>query len=151
MTPTLSGRLQTRLFNVLVVGGIWTLLIAPLLPGLSGVGYLDRVWNAYQVIVWVAFVGLIWELGYHGLQQFRWEKDWPILYALLVGIPEGLLAWFITGSRFLGLTTGGGIPGSAFFVHFATTWVVTWLWIIGPHRTIFLNWRFSGGEFITRF
>ena len=27
---------------------------------------------------------------YHLLQQFRWEKDWPTLFALLVGVPEGL-------------------------------------------------------------
>ena len=35
MLPTLSGRLQTRVFAVLVFGGLWTLLITPLLPGLT--------------------------------------------------------------------------------------------------------------------
>ena len=32
MLPTLNGRIQTRIFLLLVVGGIWTLLITPMLP-----------------------------------------------------------------------------------------------------------------------
>ena len=32
MLPTLNGRIQTRVFLLLVVGGIWTLLLTPVLP-----------------------------------------------------------------------------------------------------------------------
>ena len=32
MLPTLNGRIQTRIFLLLVVGGIWTLLLTPMLP-----------------------------------------------------------------------------------------------------------------------
>ena len=32
MLPTLNGRIQTRVFVALVVGGLWTLLITPVLP-----------------------------------------------------------------------------------------------------------------------
>ena len=33
MTPTLIGRIQTRLFLVATVGVLWTLLLGPLLSG----------------------------------------------------------------------------------------------------------------------
>ena len=32
MLPTLSGRIQTRIFLLVVVGGLWTLIITPVLP-----------------------------------------------------------------------------------------------------------------------
>ena len=32
MLPTLSGRIQTRIFLLAVVGSIWTLIITPVLP-----------------------------------------------------------------------------------------------------------------------
>ncbi len=31
---------------------------------------------------------------YHLGQQFRWEKDWPILFGLLTSIPEALVLKF---------------------------------------------------------
>ena len=31
-----------------------------------------------------------WEFLYHGLQQFRWEKDWPTLFGLSAGHPRRL-------------------------------------------------------------
>lgn len=148
MTPTLFGRIQTRLFIVLVIGSLWTLFVVPFLPGTGGLGYLDVLARAEVVLLWVAGVGIIWELLYHLLQQFRWEKDWPILFAFLVGIPEGLLAWFLVNPAQLGLTPGGGVATSTFLVHFTTTWVVTWLWVVGPHRMVFIRWRFEGGRLV---
>ena len=32
---------------------------------------------------------LFWDPLYHVLMQFRWEKDWPIMFGLLVGSPRG--------------------------------------------------------------
>jgi hypothetical protein len=32
MVPTLYGRIQTRIVLLAVVGGLWTLIITPLLP-----------------------------------------------------------------------------------------------------------------------
>lgn len=146
MTPTLGGRLQTRLFLLLVVGTVWTLVIGPFLPNPAGLSLGDLYSNALQVILWTAGVGLLWEFVYHGLQQFRWEKDWPILFALLNGFNEGLVVWLLVGPA--GLVTAGGIPGSTFLVHFATTWIVTWLWVVGPHRMVFIRWRFEGGRLL---
>lgn len=142
MTPTLSGRIQTRLFLLTTVGGIWTLLVTPLLPG------VDRLSVAYQVtflaLAIVAIVGIGWELLYHLLQQFRWEKDWPTLFSLVTGIPEGLVTWLILRQ----LVETGLVTGAQFTIHFTTTWVLVWLVANGPMRIVALRWRFQGGRLV---
>lgn len=35
MVTTLGGRIQTRIAVLAVIGGLWTLFITPLLPGLG--------------------------------------------------------------------------------------------------------------------
>lgn len=144
MTPTLAGRLQTRVFLLAVVGSLWTLLIGPLLPRPDGATLGDVYVAAFRVLAVVLVVGLAWELLYHGLQQFRWEKDWPTLFGLLTGVPEGLLAWFLI-SRF---DLAPGLTVAAFAIHFTTTWVVTWLFANGPMRLFFIRWRFTGGRVV---
>jgi hypothetical protein len=155
VTPTLFGRIQTKLFLLFVIGVLWTLVITPVLvPLVGGTGadmaptYPTVLWNALQVLGWTALLGIVWELIWHAFQQFRWEKDWPILFGLLQFVPEGILVWFVVNPRWLGLTTDGGVPTSAFLVHFITTVIVTWVWINGPHRIFFIRWRFEGGRFV---
>ncbi|HUG86149.1 MAG TPA: hypothetical protein VMM13_16415 [Euzebya sp.] len=155
MTPTLFGRIQTKLFLLLVIAPLWTLIITvALVPLVSGTdaemqaSYLTVLWNAIQVLFWVAAVGILWEFLWHALQQLRWEKDWPLLFGLLQFIPEGVLVFFLVNPNFLGLTTGGGVPTAAFLVHFITTVWVTFLYINGPHRIFFIKWRFEGGRFV---
>ncbi|MEA2685734.1 MAG: hypothetical protein QOE93_929 [Actinomycetota bacterium] len=144
MTPVLMGRWQTRLFLLLVIGGLWTLIIAPFLPGPGESG--DKYQAAFSVLAVVFVVGILWDILWFGLQQFRWEKDWPIMFALLVGIPEGVVAWLVMDS---GSVPGDpAITGGAFLVHFATVWILTWLFAIGPMRVPFLRWRFSGGRLV---
>lgn len=147
MTPTLFGRIQTKLFLLLIIAPIWTLVLTPFL-GSMGAGFLDVYWNAIQVLLWVAGIGILWELLWHALQQLRWEKDWPILFALLQYIPEGIVVFFVVNPSFLGLTTGGGVPTGAFLLHYITTVLVTWTWVVGPHRIFFIRWRFQGGRFV---
>lgn len=155
MTPTLSGRIQSKLFLLLIIAPIWTLVITVVLvPLVRGSGaemaptYGVVLWNAIQVLLITAAVGILWELLWHALQQRRWEKDWPLLYGLLQYIPEGILVWVLVNPELLGLTTAGGVPTAAFLVHFITTVLVTFLWINGPHRIFFIRWRFEGGRFV---
>lgn len=145
MLPTLNGRIQTRIFLLAVVGSIWTLIITPVLPlGDTPLGTAYR--TTFTVLAMTAVLGIVWELIYHGIQQFRWEKDWPTLFGLLTGIPEGLLIWF--------LIAGGAIPwidslpGPAFAIDFATTWLVVWLVANGPMRVPFIHWRINGGRLV---
>ncbi|HMA45809.1 MAG TPA: hypothetical protein VKP11_01140 [Frankiaceae bacterium] len=144
MVPTLPGRWQTRVFVLAVVGSLLTLAVTPLLPGRGPLGAAYRA--TFLVLATVLVVGLGWELVYHGLQQFRWEKDWPTMFGLLTGVNEGLLVW--------ALLAAGAVPGDpkvgggAFVVDFAVVWVGTWLFVNGPMRVPFLRWRFQGGRLV---
>jgi len=137
--PTLNGRIQTRVLVLLVVGGLWTLLISPL------VGQPYAV--TFVVLLAVIVLGVGWELLYHLIQQFRWEKDWPTLFGLLTAINEGALLWL--------LISAGAVPGlprevplGAFLVQFLSTWIIVWLVVNGPMRVPFVHWRFRGGRLI---
>jgi hypothetical protein len=81
MLPTLAGRIQTRLALLAVVGGLVTAIIAPVLPIPAPLA--DRYRNAFLVLAAVAVLGVGWELAYHLLMQWRWEKDWPTLFGLV--------------------------------------------------------------------
>jgi hypothetical protein len=147
MIPTLNGRLQTRIFAILVIGGLWTLIITPILPGTSGAPLGDLYEVTFSILLTVLVLGIGWEFIYHGLQQFRWEKDWPTLFGLLTGINEGVLLWI--------LLEAGVVPNAdpspfvrTWLTHFATTWVIIWLWLNGPMKVIFLRWRVRGGRII---
>jgi hypothetical protein len=140
--PSLSGRIQTRILLLATVGVVWTLIVGPLLPAAAPLG--DVYTMALQALLLVAILGsILWEPLYHLIQQYRWEKDWPTLFALLAGIPEGLLAFFLMqGSGQM----DGGVSGPTFFWHFATVWVVVWTVASGPMRVVLIRWRFRGGR-----
>ncbi|MCP3989511.1 MAG: hypothetical protein GY724_10580 [Actinomycetia bacterium] len=142
MTLTLVGRIQTRIFLLATVGVIWTLMVVPILPR-SGTS-LGSVYGTTLLTLLVAGVaGVAWELLYHFIQQYRWEKDWPILFGLLLGIPEGVVAY--------GILRAVLDPASGpltFILHFCTTWVLVWMVAVGPFRVVLLRWRFNGGRIV---
>lgn len=139
MLPTLNGRIQTRVFLLVVVGGIWTLIIS------RPIGVPYRA--AFTVLVALTVLGVLWEFVYHFLQQFRWEKDWPTLFGLATAINEGVLLWFVLDSGYVpGLPDGVAL--GPFLWQFLTTWVLVWLTANGPMRVPFIHWRFRGGRVI---
>lgn len=144
MLPTLMGRIQTRIFVIAIIGGLWALVIGPLLPGDATV--TDKYKAMYGVLLIVGVAGIVWEFIYHGLMQFRWEKDWPTLFGLAVGVPEGVVAYCIARSGVVAWTEN--ISLDAFLCGFVTTWIVTWLWVNGPMRIFTVHWRFRGGRLI---
>jgi hypothetical protein len=143
VVPTLNGRIQTRIVLLAVVGGLITLIIEPLLPGSAPLA--DKYRNGFIVLAAVAVIGVLWELLYHFLMQWRWEKDWPTLFGLAEGIPEGALIW--------GLLVAGAMPGIVgtvsgvdFLVQFILVWLGVWVVANGPMRVPFIRWRFRGGR-----
>lgn len=145
MLPTLNGRIQTRIFLLAVVGSIWTLIITPVLPIDAPLSTAYKV--TFSVLLVTTVLGVVWELIYHGIQQFRWEKDWPTLFGLVTAVNEGFVVWL--------LVHDGSAPGlpfpvttGVFLVQFLTTWLLVWLAAIGPMRVPFVHWRFRGGRLI---
>lgn len=143
MTPTLVGRIQTRLALLAVPGAIWTLLIGLVLPrGDASLGTQYR--TLFTALFVVAAIGVVWELVYHGAQQFRWEKDWPTVFGLLTAIPEGVVVWLVLRA---------GLPwdvrpvsGVSFAVMFVTVWLLVWALANGPMKVVFIRWRYRGGR-----
>ena len=136
MLPTLMGRIQTRVFLLVVVGGIWTLILSPFLGA-----------RTFLVLITVLVLGVGWELLYHFIQQFRWEKDWPTFFGLVTAINEGLLVWLLLGAGAVPVLSSG-VPGGDFLIQFVTTWLLVWLVANGPMRVPFVHWRFRGGRLI---
>jgi hypothetical protein len=145
MVPTLWGRIQTRIALLATVGVVVTALITPILPVRGPLG--DRYRTTFLILATVAVLGVVWELAYHFLMQFRWEKDWPTLFGLATLVPEGALVWAVVASHLVpGLTAVP--PFTAFGIHFVVTWLTIWLVANGPMRVPFLHWRFHGGRLI---
>jgi hypothetical protein len=134
------GRIQTRLLLLMVVGVPWTIVVVPFLT-IFGVGVAVAYGATFTALFLTALFGaLVWEPAYHLTQQWRWEKDWPMAFGLLSGLPELIVTFFIVNALF------GGVPFFMFWVHFTSTWVLIWLVANGPMRIFFLRWRYRGGR-----
>ena len=145
MVPTLPGRIQTRIFLLATVGSVLTALVTPVLPISGPLGQAYR--TTFIILAAVLVLGIGWELVYHFLMQWRWEKDWPSMFGLLTGINEGALVWALLVAHAIpGIH--GTPPFGAFIADFATVWVGVWLWANGPMRVPFLRWRFHGGRLV---
>jgi len=140
VVPTLLGRLHTRLVLMLFPALAWTLLVSLLLPGPTGQVYKATL-TTWAIVTVVGVVG--WEPLYHGLMQFRWEKDWPAFFGLLNGINEGIVAYVLLRLIDPGIPD---VPFITFLLHFSTTWLVIWMVGNGPLRVVLPHWRFRGGN-----
>jgi len=147
MLPTLWGRIQSRIVFTLVIGGLVTLFVTPVLPLGTGIGGKYRI--AYTVLVTVTVLGVLWELLYHFLMQWRWEKDWPTLFGLLTFINEGLLVWalLLTGAV-PGIAGLSGLQSLSYWILFILVWMAVWIFANGSMRVFSIHWRFRGGRFV---
>lgn len=147
MLTTIFGRIQTRIFLLVIVGGFWTAVLTPILPGLTG-SLGSQYKTTFLILAAVTVLGVVWELVYHLLQQFRWEKDWPTLFGLLNVINEGVLVWVLLHFDLVPFVDGPNVPLSAFVILFVVVWIAQWLTANGPMRVPFIRWRFRGGRLV---
>jgi hypothetical protein len=126
------------------VGVALTAAVTPVLPVDAPLS--TRYHTTFLLLAAVAVLGVGWELIYHFLMQFRWEKDWPSLFGLITLVPEGALVWTLAELGHVPRVTAP--PLTAFTVHFVTVWLGVWLVANGPMRVPFLRWRFRGGRLI---
>jgi hypothetical protein len=142
MTYSLAGRIQTRIVLFGVIGGIWTALVTPILPTRLPLGSSYEM--SFTVLGLIIVLGVAWELAYHLLQQFRWDKDWPTGFSLLAGVPEGLVLWLLLDSG----TWLWDVPVTArgFWTLFISTWLLIWAVLSGPIRVLLVGRRWRGGR-----
>jgi hypothetical protein len=147
MLPTLWGRIQSRIVFLAVIGGLVTLLVTPLLPLGGGIATKYRI--GYTVLVTVMVLGVFWELLYHFVMQWRWEKDWPTLFGLITLVPEGLLVWaLLLAGAVPGIDGLTGTQSFSYWILFLLVWLAVWVFANGPMRVFSIHWRFRGGRFV---
>jgi hypothetical protein len=132
---------------VAFIGGPLALLLAAVLPKPTvATSYTDQLRVFAGALVLVAVIGVVWELIYHGLQQFRWEKDWPTLFGLITGVPEGIVVYLLLDG---GVPWEfGDVPVGTFSSMFIIVWLAIWLTANGPLQIVFPRWRYRGGRFL---
>ncbi|MEO7398785.1 MAG: hypothetical protein ABIW84_09495 [Ilumatobacteraceae bacterium] len=151
MIPTLSGRIQTRIWLILFIGIPWTLIITPFLSNnrdlIEGATLLDTYKTTVSVLGIVLVLAVFgWELLYHFLQQFRWEKDWPVMFSFFLVIPEAIVAKIVFNALDIGEKFNATATNATFWWHLVATWMVMWLFVLGPIKVLFIRWRFNGGR-----
>ncbi|UGT43757.1 hypothetical protein LTV02_10385 [Nocardia yamanashiensis] len=147
MTPTLNGRLQTRVLVLGVVGLLVAAVLTPLLPsGALSLGQTYRM--TLSILAAVVIAGIGWELLYHFVQQFRWEKDWPTLFGLVTIVNEGLLMGLLVYRTTVVVPRDLRPSALAFTIDFVLTWLAFWLFVNGPIRVLLPRWRFNGGRIV---
>jgi len=144
MTPTLWGRIQTRWVMIFTVGLTWLIVIGPILP-LAGPVRGVYV-TGLATLVLTAVVGTVWELAYHAIQQLRWDKDWPTILGLVLGLTEGVVVYQLLERNIP--WDIAGLEVAPFVWQFGTVWIAIWVFVNGPLRVLFPRWRFAGGRFV---
>ena len=145
MIPTLYGRIYTRIFALALIGSIAQLIFSWVLPGVSGLSPGELYKMTFAILITTIVLGVGWEFVYHGLMQFRWEKDRPTLFGLITNVNEGALVWgVIKWDLVPGVSKA--LPFSTFVVDFVNVWVLTFLWVNVPMRVPFLRWRHACGK-----
>ncbi len=142
MTPTLSGRRQTRLLLALFVG-------VPLTLPFCLVAFLTNPLSApvpYLMLAVVVVIGLILDGRYDREQARRWDHDWPVHRQVRAGVVEFLWSTLVL----FGPCGGVALLNPGFLllfpVHYLLVWGVGFLLVQGPLQVFLPRWRFRGGE-----
>ncbi|OCQ97912.1 hypothetical protein BCD67_01915 [Oscillatoriales cyanobacterium USR001] len=140
MTPTLFGRWQTRLFLLATVGIVVTM---PFFLGLIGT---KSGWLFFWILGYIAIFGLIWDILYIYIQQFRWDRDWPGVFQLLGGIWEAVFLVLLVKIFGLPGISKENFDLGTFALHYSLVWVIIYLASQTLLRILFPYWRFRGGQ-----
>lgn len=138
MTPTLAGRWQTRLALFATLGLLITLIFV---IATGSVVFL-------AALFYLAVFGLVWDVLYILLQQLRWDRDWPPVFAWLAALWEAVFLFALSAVISLPGIGPGGLPLLPFVIHYLSVWTAIFLWTQGPMRALFPFWRFHGGRIV---
>lgn len=138
MTPTLLGRWQTRLLLFAIIGSLVSLPFF-LLTANNPIFFI--------LLAYIAAIGLVWDVLYNYLQQYRWDRDWPAAMQLLSGLWEGIFFAFLF--KLVPLPgVAQGMPLWLYAVHYSLVWLAIFVVSQSLMRVIFPRWRFNGGQWL---
>lgn len=145
MIPTLWGRIQTRLFLFFFIGGPITLFVSFWISLNFREGF--GLFYIPIYIHWISLiVGLVLDGPYILIQRVRWDRDWPFAFQFLAGAMEGIITYLLV--RFGSLPgLDFGMPSVVFFWHYGSIFLISFLVLFGPLKTISPRWRYHGGKF----
>lgn len=153
MTPTLLGRIQTRILLFIVFGLPITLLFSIYLS--DWVVPPTNV-TPFLVLATLLIVGLILDPVYIYLQRFRWDHDWPFAFQFFFSIIEFLIVLLIVWTDILPylpasdiVDTSGQLNWNAvltFTSHFFLVFIPSFISLLGFVQIFMVRWRFKGGE-----
>jgi hypothetical protein len=99
-------------------------------------------------LLYLLVFGLLWDVVYIALQEYRWDRDWPPLFSWAAAIWEAVFLFVLALVFDLpGLPTTG-LPPLLFAIHYLAVWSLIFLWTQGPMRALFPFWRFHGGRIV---
>jgi len=141
MTPTLKGRIQTRIALFLLIG----------LPVGLGFGLgMQRVTLAFALLGFALLIGLLLDPFYAYLQARRWDGDWPPLLMLIAGCLEGSILWLIVEAiaawQIQPFSPFFAISARLFWLMYSTIWFVMFITNLGLLHIFFPYRRFKGGR-----
>lgn len=150
MIPTLSGRIQTRILLLLVVGVPVTALFGWIWAGAGPAG--PAIGMFLMFLVTVNALGLLLDPVYIFLQTTRWERDWPLAYQVFFSVAEfaAVLALAMAGwvPWLAAMGPGGdaGITIGTAMLHFACVFVPSFAVMVGVLPVLLIRWRYKGGQ-----
>lgn len=161
MLPTLLGRWQTRILLFLCVGlpisalyAVWLAGVAPVptgvvRPWLRSLGQVVYDVRPLQILCLLLIVGIVLDLLYIGLQQLRWERDWPFAFQFCFSIVEffiviGLIRYDVLAFMPASWVSANDYP--YFFLHFGLVLFFSFLGLLGFIQIFMVRWRYKGGE-----
>ncbi len=117
MTPTLWGRIQTRLFLMLTIGLFITFFF---------MWWWDDS-TPFIILMAATIIGIAWDAIYIFIQRYRWDRDFPFSFQFMAGIVEGIFLYLLIGMEFLPFVELG-----KFIQHYGAVFLCTYMMLLGP-------------------
>lgn len=165
MTPTLLGRLQTRIILFVFIGLPVTLLYAWYLANWSASADYSVSWpfsfvwlplppfelsifqDPFKFLFCILVLGLILDVLYIQIQRFHWDQDWPFAYQLFFSWVEFFIVFFAMDFGLLDfMFPDGRIPFSTAVWHFTWVFIPSFIGVLALIQIFLIRWRFKGGE-----
>lgn len=135
MTPTLAGRLQTRL----------ALAVVPGLPAaVFAAATLDKLppGDALTGLGVITLLGFGWDAAHQAIQDRRWDRDWPRVFTLASWAPEAFGSWLVLE------VLGAAAPLGTHLAFFTLLWVTALLFRVAVLPVLLPRWRHEGQRLV---